>query len=325
MWIRQNPDGRWVLYAARQDVDDPPRAATISGAAYRRDVWTHVAAVHDAAARQLLLYVDGVQVGTLADPGMFRATAEVDFGRSRWAGGYQFPWSGGIAEVRVWDRVVSAGEIHPMTATLAGRWGLDGDGSDATPYGRHASTPDTLLWTDDRDGLPVSAASFNGTDEALTTAGPALRTDQSFTVTAWVRLNVTAAPYGAVTQDGGTVGGFFLGFRNSPAPRWEFMVPPADATGSAAARAFGGTVEPGTWVHLAGVHDAAAGRITLYVDGTAIDSAATSGAWPAGGPLAVGRYRWAGNPVDFWPGDVDDVRVYQGALQATQIAQQAAL
>jgi hypothetical protein len=324
-WIRQNPDGRWVLYAARADVDDPPRAFAIGTTATRPGIWTHVTAVHDAGSALLRLYVNGVLEGTLNDPAMFRATADVQFGRVRWAGGYLFPWRGDVAEVRVWDRVLSGPEVAPMAATLAGRWRLDGDGSDASPYGRHASGPDTLLWTDDRSGLPLSAASLNGTDEALTTADPALRTDQSFTVAAWVRLNVDTGPFGAVSQDGATVGGFFLGFRHTPQARWEFMMPPADATGSAAARAFGGPVELGAWTHLAGVHDAAAGRITLYVNGAPVAWAAAGAAWPATGPLAIGRYKWATGPVDFWPGDVDDVRVYQGALPATEIAQLAEL
>jgi hypothetical protein len=41
---------------------------------------------------------------------------------------------------------------------------------------------------------------------------------------------------------------------------------------------------------------------------------------PATGPLAVGRGFYGGSRTDFWPGTVDDVRVWDRALSAADVA-----
>jgi len=80
-----------------------------------------------------------------------------------------------------------------------------------------------------------------------------------------------------------------------------------------------------TWTHLTGVYDATAGQLRLYVNGTLAGSTACACAWHAAGSLAIGRAKWLGTPSDWWPGSIDDVRVYSGVLSAAQIAYLATL
>ena len=88
-------------------------------------------------------------------------------------------------------------------------------------------------------------------------------------------------------------------------------------TGQApAAVASGPSVQFGQWYHLVGAYDQAAGTVALYVNGTLAQSLAAPAAWRAAGHLAIGRGRFGGNPVDFWPGGVDDVRLYPFPLDA---------
>jgi hypothetical protein len=42
------------------------------------------------------------------------------------------------------------------------------------------------------------------------------------------------------------------------------------------------------------------------------------------GSLAIGRGQWDGRPVDFWPGAVDQVQVFDRALTDAEVATPAA-
>ncbi len=75
----------------------------------------------------------------------------------------------------------------------------------------------------------------------------------------------------------------------------------------------------GEWAQLTGVYDADASRIQLWVNGVPTGSAAVPGHWTAIGPLTIGRARYHGNPTDFWPGDIDEVRAYSGVLNGPEI------
>src|SRR5205823_2996118 len=118
---------------------------------------------------------------------------------------------------------------------------------------------------------------------------PVIRTDGSFTVMAWVRMSGSRGTGTAVSQDGTEAPGFSLQY-SAARNRWAFTMAAADAAGSAVARALSARpAAAGSWVHLAGVRDAAAGRIRLFVNGIHSGTAAYSGAWHASGRFQVGR------------------------------------
>jgi hypothetical protein len=76
---------------------------------------------------------------------------------------------------------------------------------------------------------------------------------------------------------------------------------------------------PNVWTHLTAVHDAAADTMTLYVDGVAQGTATFSGAWASHGALAIGRALYGGVKVDYFAGQISDVRVTNSALTAAQV------
>jgi hypothetical protein len=166
------------------------------------------------------------------------------------------------------------------------------------------------------------------------TTDPVLYTDQSYTVSAWVRLAdaepSTPAPdlpngnRTAVGQRGQWQSAFFLGYRFfDGVPHWSFSMQDADSDNSPWALTMSPvavtTADVGRWVHLVGVFDATTARINLYVNGTLVASAPRTARWHANGPLTIGTALWspAGGPprlVDWWPGDLDEVRVYAGVV-----------
>ncbi|MGI5241747.1 glutaminase domain-containing protein [Dactylosporangium sp. CA-139066] len=195
---------------------------------------------------------------------------------------------------------------------------------------RHAPNGLTGAWPLKGGQLatPGEDASGNGNDATgspLTTARPVVRTDGSFTVMARVNPTDLGGFRTAVSQDGARVSGFFLQYCGSDG-RWAFAMTAADADGAASTRAVASTpAATGVWAHLAGVYDAEAGQLRLYVDGVLRGQAAYTAGWPAAGPLAIGRARWNGAAADTFAGAIEDVRTYDHALPAATISAAAGL
>jgi len=217
--------------------------------------------------------------------------------------------------VRVWDRVVPMQEIAPMAASQVGWWTLDGFGFDDSGWRRDLTATGGVTWgVGQLDGAVV----LNGSSGVLSAAGPSLRTNQSYTVTARVKLANTSSVYTVVSQDGNRVSGFWLG---EFAGKWCVTTVASDTDGASATRACTvAAARANTWTHLAGVHDAATGQLRLYVNGQSQAMATYTSPWQAGNGLIVGRAKWNGSLVDFVNGSIDDVHVFAGALPASEIS-----
>ncbi|MEV6599272.1 LamG-like jellyroll fold domain-containing protein [Actinoplanes sp. NPDC051346] len=187
--------------------------------------------------------------------------------------------------------------------------GRAGTAGDAIPHGTFTRISDV------RSG-GGGAVRFDGVNSYASTAGPAVRTDQSFTVSAWVRLPKGNGFHTAVAQDGQQASGFYL--QHAPGGLCTFAVPKADTADPEFSVAVGKPANLEKWTLLVGVYDAAAGEITLYVNGVAGTSVPAS-PFNATGPLTIGRSMFNGYAGNYWPGDIDDVRVVAGALTPAQI------
>jgi hypothetical protein len=76
-----------------------------------------------------------------------------------------------------------------------------------------------------------------------------------------------------------------------------------------------GKLSANAWTHLAGTYDGA--TVRLYVNGVQVSSRAQTGAIPIStNPLQIGGDTIYGQ---YFPGRVDEVRIYNRALSATDI------
>lgn len=179
---------------------------------------------------------------------------------------------------------------------------------------------------DSADTRPLAVPSGSLTDGKLapreqgaTTDGPVLQTDRDYTVAVRVRLASDAGNATALSQDGNSTSGFFLGYL-SEQRKWAFSVHDRDDGEPVALRAFSAQgPQVGQWIHLAGVYDAGKNQISLYVDGELQEMRAAYPLWQASGPMRIGAARWHGSLVDLWPGELDDVHVFASALSPDQI------
>jgi hypothetical protein len=144
-------------------------------------------------------------------------------------------------------------------------------------------------------------------------------------VAAWVRLRANDKYSNVLAPDGTQQASFQLGV--DPNGGWAFKMPLADDVNGGAPRkvAHTGVAAPlNTWTHLIGVYDASAKGLRLYVNGQRAAVADGLTAWDAIGGLQIGRSKYDGVYTNYWPGDVDDIKIFQQAVsdsEASELAQ----
>jgi len=294
--------------------------------------WTHLTGVYDSASRSLFLYVNGqLAAGPVAYHGGAGPATSVQFGQALYQGRQTDPWPGEVDEVRIHDRALADAEVVSLVshaATLTGHWKLDEETGTLAADTANRTGPLTLgtgsTWT---GGWLDGALALDGAAGHARAARAAVRTDDSFTVTAWVQLDaLPAADAAAVSQGGARSSGFTLGYV-AQGPRWSFGMATADTDGASVTRTRSDPVPYAMeWAHVAGVYDALARKLRVYVGGQLVASTETDhlSTWNSAGPLQLGRALTGGAFAGHWPGIVDDVRTYQGALSDEGVATLAA-
>lgn len=315
---------RWSFPVA-DSVERPAYVTVDSLSTVTQGEWVHLAGVYDKSAGQIRLYVNGVLQGSASYSAAWTGTGPLTIGRALTNDTLVDFWSGDIDDVRVYDRVLLAGELQQVPR-LAGHWKLN-ETSGTTAADSAGTRPAT--WSSSGvtrvAGVEGNAVAVNGTTGVLTTSGPSIRTDGSYTVTAWVRPDSLSKNGIAVSQLGSKVGGFNLGWSWSDdyyTYLWSVRSSDQDATGSPLREAVDLFDVPttGAWTHLAAVYDARAHRLRLYVNGQAVDETYHASAWNAGGALVLGRGQVSDVTFSQWlTGGIDDVRAYSGVLSDQEI------
>ena len=158
----------------------------------------------------------------------------------------------------------------------------------------------------------------------VATSAPAVNTAKSFTVSMWVDQTGLTTPTqfaAAFSQDGAQCFAFTLSY-SVQQKAWIFTRAESDVRDPVTVNAVSTSPTPlNTWIQLTGVYDAPAGTITLYVDGVPQSTVHTAAApYAARGPFAIGRSWYQQYPSNPFNGYISDVRVYDRALTAAEIA-----
>ncbi|WP_328647453.1 LamG domain-containing protein [Amycolatopsis sp. NBC_00348] len=331
---------RWAFTAMPSDGTAAGDQAL--GGTVQAGVWTHLAGVYSKDRKQLDLYVNGVLAGSAAHTTAFDATGGFQIGRGKRAGANADFFAGAVDDVSVYSRALFAGEVATMAGqdlSLGHNWTMD-EGSGTTTGDavgpRQATLRNGATFTAGRIG---NAVKLDGVDDVVTTTGVDVRTDGSFTVSAWVNLEGTTCDFATETScftsavsldagDGKPFSKFRLGYVEDTAGHdgnWTFEMPERDGTVTKAAVAAepGELCRPGEqckWVHLTGVYDVGARAIWVYVNGNRKDDGTLLTSWPGTGGLQIGGGKAIGEQPKSWRGGVDDVRIYSGALTADRVS-----
>ncbi|MFD7368484.1 LamG domain-containing protein [Nocardiopsis alba] len=328
----------WAFAMASHDGDPATWTYADATTLVETEVWTHLLGIHDADSGEIALYVDGVERSRVEHADAWNAEGELLLGGGKHEGDLTHQWPGAIDDVRVWNRKVfdeplagdreARSEVWKLAnrpVALEGRWLLEETegtvAADASDHGLDATLhADPLTaWNQAMNDVTFApGVSLNVAErEHLITEGPAIRTDRSYSVAAWARLDEVDHDSVALAQ-----GAFTLGYEHAPGGgNWVLKVASADGAGASEwhrslsihkAR-FGG------WTHLAATYDHSLGQATLYVDGVAQGTVEISGALHTGDPVTIGG-SWSGEELsEPWAGDIGDVHLYQGVLSRHDI------
>lgn len=291
-------------------------------------VWTHLAGTYESTTKTLSLHVDGVKQGEVTGVEGWQAS-QLLVGRLHWNGAEIAGSPGAIDEVKVYARTLNEAEVKALAKQVGIRAhykiseGIGGSTRDEVT-GASATLAGNTGWEQDLDDTSLL---FNGPDsegreqdgEAYVSApSPGIRTDRSFSISAWARPDLEAhddkpRTVLSLVHNGTSL----LDIRSGGASKkWELVM--------------GGTtletryhVELQEWTYLTAVHDKTSSELRLYFSGLYVTSVPfTGGPAQAESTLELGRLA-PGATEGFWKGGIDDVRVYAGVLSQEQILAKA--
>ncbi len=315
--------------------------------------WHLITGTYDGSA--VNVYVDGKLEKTQTIGSITLSSTAKVFQFSGCTGDGSFGWFGDIDDVRVYSRALTASQIAALYSQngaavagvsarldgalgrgLVGHWTFDGTDVTDKVYDKSGNANNGYF----RGGATSSAKTvgkhgqalrFNGTTSYVNAGSDASLDDLDFiTVSAWIKPNTdmsAAGEFFAKTADGGT-------FTDGP----DMWYDPTDLDKLWFAQSFTGgfgfatwyasnAITRGQWQHVAIVYSraSAANNPTMYVNGipqtVTVDlSAVGSARSDSAGDVVIGAYGTV-NTAGFFKGLIDDVRVYNRMLSASEIKQ----
>jgi tripartite motif-containing protein 71 len=282
------------------------------------NTWTHVALTSDGS--QAKLYVNGELDSSHASLPVRSSDGPLRIGGFDGAEEY---FDGRIDEVRIYDQVLTAGQIQRDRDTALespsapsgpiAAYPLDeGEGEVAHDIARdHDGVIEGAEWVAGKFG---GALRFDEASEDNITIPPALDLDftTAFTLEAWVRPDVSKTWQPAIFKESKESFGYALyaGGEESGVP--EGLIS-AEEEGRVQAKE---AIPAEAWSHIALTLDGESLR--LYVEGELVETVAAAGVQSSDGSLRVGG---ANSLEHYFNGLIDEIRIYDRALSEKEIAE----
>jgi hypothetical protein len=297
--------------------------------------WRHYVGVFDDAANTLKLYINGVLVGTT------NPTDSIDWvtniGTTTAVGGTSYPIAsynldGRVDDVRVYGRALSEAEIAEVYGLIA-HWKLNessgATADDSSLANNDATRTGTAGWTAGKDANGHNFHYQDGEEYFTAPTNTAMNDVQEgdYTVMAYFKPSSTPpgtgsandSVYAIAAKAGWHAGLLYNNLGQFQVDHW--------LSGDTWSGVDSGGVSyaPGAFHHVAGVVSRTNGTVKLYVDGVLKN---TSNFTPGAAAREYGSASWRigvgqpggvpwGYPCD---GVVDDVRIYNRAVTAEEIA-----
>jgi hypothetical protein len=325
----ENIDGKWSFSKLSSDNLNAAAIRAESTNAPQVGVWAHLAGVYDASTGKMTLYVNGQAQGTNTDSTPYAANGPFTIGRAQWNAMQAGAFKGSISDVQAYQAALSTTDIAKVyaggTVSPAARYRMtEGTGTTLTDASGN-NHPITMSgggvgWRPATDDTP--AVTLDNPNGFGTTSGPVLNTQQSFTVSAWAKVNDLTGYYAVVGQNATHVSAFQI--RYSPDVKaWIFGMPTVDATGDSYQWAYtdNSVTQANIWTHVVGVYDATAHQISLYVNGVLLGQRSVTTVIPSSGPFMIGATILNDSGAAFFHGSISDVQAYQTALNGSEVSQ----
>ncbi|TPJ81055.1 LamG-like jellyroll fold domain-containing protein [Mesorhizobium sp. B2-6-2] len=275
----------------------------------------------DPSGADILANTIGAALG--AGIGTYWELRPPELALNRWTG-----WGGaiGACAIVIWGLVPAANPIntrgYTSPGTLEAHWKFDepggntaGDSSGHGLNGRFHNPPKRV------SGVLNGAAAFDGaTDSIDLHQSTPLRLAGSMTITAWINSSKFPANDAAVISQFGGDAGYQLDTTVDRGPRTiGFKL--TNSHGELMARYGATPLGLGAWYHIAGVYNAAARTLDVYLDGELDNGDLLGTITPqqrsARAGVAVGQRQDADGYA--FAGSIDDARIYSLALTREEI------
>jgi hypothetical protein len=317
-------------------------------------VWYHLVLVYDGQAaaysNKVQMYFDGDRDSVLQSrPEVIPSTIPLN-ADGAWIGARSFKASGSfiaytdgvIDDVRIYNRALSAAEVqalydqekpaNTLANGLVAYYPFNGNANDASGNANNGTLIGTQPGTD-RFGNANSTYSFNGTSDYIEVpSSPSLAFGAQITASGWICPDRLYPPQGQPGFQSMEI--LCKGPDVEGAVDWAFavigdMLRPHLLLASWTYWDSAGGVQPNAWQHAIFTYDGSTMR--TYLNGVESGQRPASGAFRiSDGSMRIGAYAPInGLPVGgskaFFSGKIDDIRIYNRALSATEVADLYAL
>jgi prepilin-type N-terminal cleavage/methylation domain-containing protein len=287
--------------------------------------WTHLAGTYDGTTWRL--YWDGLLDAESLDGGPVETDQRLLLGAVDINGSPGQLWRGRLDDIRLYDRVLDSAEIAELAEDtevgLVAWWRFDEHGgpnaSDASGHGLAGTLVNMNpghAWV---GGHLDNALAFDGIDDyVLVSPDPLFAVPAQVTVAAWIYKEPDIHAYGGIVSNHGYNGDFTF---RSYEGKLSFALWEAD--GSTRKLVGPTSLNSHQWYHVAAVADGA--EIRMYVDGVPYGNPMSYDGTIRATPSRLVSIGWDNyDNSRRWKGRLDDVRIYDRALSAGEIAQLAA-
>ncbi|MER5386099.1 LamG-like jellyroll fold domain-containing protein [Streptomyces sp. NPDC002688] len=310
---------RWRFMTSNASATKTVNAATTNAPVTRTDIKPSLSGLQALSVEASDLKLDKSGNVRWGPPAYFyMKVALAPEASGRWHFGELKPGSGTMTAADT----ATVGTRH--NATLVGEAGTGG----STRARRGAG--DYSLRLNDDTSVPAEQTGH------AATASPALNTQSSFTVSAWVYLTDASVNRVVLSEPGSKSSAFAL-YYSASYKKWVFNRTDKDQSSPVFIRSLANAANPPlkVWTHLEGVFDThkdadkSDDTIQLFVNGqpqgdpvVLADAAASYEPWAATGGLQFGRSVSAGTGAEHFFGLLDEVAVWQDAREPEQVRQE---
>lgn len=333
--------GAWTFSMPVSDVTTLGSWKAVSPASVVKDQWVLLTGVYDAhaaAGPTMTLYVNDQPLATTTRDSEWTSHGSLQIGRAMAKSGYKDHFSGDLAEVRLFDRVVpqqQVDELMTVKPQRKGYWPVDSATGGSSANVESGGMPLTLNGdasiyqpADPVFDPPALVGDGNlvldGDGDWASTSTPPVTGGTSFTIAARAELtSLDPVKSQTVLSLAGTSADRIDVRYQASTGQWELAVAQSDAADAAVTVVTDDQELPvagGVGQHLAVVYDAFANDIRLFVNGQLASTAEAKDntLWKATGGLQVGRSAQYGGS-EYFAGAIDEVRVYAGAVDPTGV------
>lgn len=348
-------EGEWSFSQHNDDVEGSSGPRAMNPAPVTPGKWVHLLGVHDGHRDKLVLYVNGVPGPEISLDSPWTSAGPVTIGASKYGSAYGNYFDGLIDSVRTYDRVVTPNEAAALATRLPqvkARWNfesadmqLDTAGKAVLAHGSRnpagvrvgpsLTLPAGATQSEEFSGkVDVSALNLGSSAAAYTELNAVPVTlDESFTITGFAQaVGAPSSPSTVLSVSGSSESALVVRFEPGPGEdeatggTWNLYVREANSSTGELHRVQSGEGASATeWNHFAVVYDAPRQTAHLYVNSTTSEDIGVGRTAPGAVPftsvtrLNLGRGLGGGAWNSSWAGGLDDVWVFKGALNQTQI------